>query len=43
MMKTLTLSEVKTRVPELVAGVQEREEEVVVTKIWMFGCYSDQR
>jgi prevent-host-death family protein len=26
------LSEVKTRLPELVAGVQEREEEVVVTK-----------
>lgn len=30
--KTLPLSEVKTRLPELVAGVQEREEEVVVTK-----------
>jgi antitoxin YefM len=30
--KTLSLSEVKTRLPELVAGVQEREEEVVVTK-----------
>jgi prevent-host-death family protein len=29
---TLSLSEVKTRLPELVAGVQEREEEVVVTK-----------
>jgi prevent-host-death family protein len=32
MVKTLSLSEVKTRLPELVAGVQEREEEVVVTK-----------
>lgn len=32
MAKTLPLSEVKTRLPELVAGVQEREEEVVVTK-----------
>lgn len=32
MSKTLPLSEVKTRLPELVAGVQEREEEVVVTK-----------
>jgi len=30
--KTLSLSEVKTRLPELVAGVEEREEEVVVTK-----------
>jgi prevent-host-death family protein len=30
--KTLPLSEVKTRLPELVAGVEEREEEVVVTK-----------
>jgi len=30
--KTLSLSEVKTRLPELVTGVQEREEEVVVTK-----------
>jgi antitoxin YefM len=29
----LALSEVKTRLPELIAGVQEREEEeVVVTK-----------
>ena len=28
----MSLSEVKTRLPELVAGVQEREEEVVVTK-----------
>ena len=32
MVKTLSLSEVKTRLPELVAGVQERGEEVVVTK-----------
>jgi prevent-host-death family protein len=32
MPKTLPLSEVKTRLPELVKGVQEREEEVVVTK-----------
>ena len=32
MAKTLSLSEVKTRMPELVAGVQEREEEEVVTK-----------
>jgi prevent-host-death family protein len=30
--KTLPLTEVKTRLPELVAGVDEREEEVVVTK-----------
>jgi antitoxin YefM len=32
MAKTLPLSEVKTRLPELVAAVEEREEEVVVTK-----------
>ena len=32
MAKTLSLSVVKARLPELVAGVQEREEEVVVTK-----------
>jgi antitoxin YefM len=32
MAKTLPLSEVKTRLPELVAGVDEREDEVVVTK-----------
>jgi antitoxin YefM len=32
MAKTLPLSEVKTRLPELVTGVDEREEEVVVTK-----------
>jgi prevent-host-death family protein len=30
--KTLPLSEVKTRLPELIAGVEDREEEVVVTK-----------
>jgi antitoxin YefM len=30
--KTMPLSEVKACLPELVAGVQEREEEVVVTK-----------
>ncbi|MEQ1681445.1 MAG: type II toxin-antitoxin system Phd/YefM family antitoxin [Nitrospira sp.] len=32
MAKTLSLSEVKTRLPELVAGVQEREEEIIITK-----------
>jgi antitoxin YefM len=32
MARTLPLSEVKTRLPELVAGVEEREEEIVVTK-----------
>jgi prevent-host-death family protein len=32
MAKTLPLSEVKARLPELVAGVQDREEEIVVTK-----------
>lgn len=32
MAKTLPLSEVKTRLLELIAGVNEREEEVVVTK-----------
>lgn len=30
--KVLPISEVKARLPELVAGVQEREEEVVVTR-----------
>jgi antitoxin YefM len=30
--KTLPISEVKARLPELVAGVAEREEEIVVTK-----------
>ena len=32
MAKTLPISEVKARLPELVTGVQEREEEVVVTR-----------
>ena len=32
MAKTLPISEVKTRLPELVTGVEEREEEVVVTR-----------
>lgn len=32
MAKTLPLSEVKARLPELVTAVEEREEEVVVTK-----------
>jgi prevent-host-death family protein len=32
MPKTLPISEVKARLPELVKGVQEREEEVVVTR-----------
>ncbi|MGQ0653826.1 MAG: type II toxin-antitoxin system Phd/YefM family antitoxin [Betaproteobacteria bacterium] len=32
MAKTLPISEVKARLPELVAGVAEREEEVVVTR-----------
>ncbi len=32
MSKTLPISEVKARLPELVTGVAEREEEVVVTK-----------
>jgi antitoxin YefM len=32
MTKTLPLSEVKARLPEVVSGVEEREEEVVVTK-----------
>ena len=31
MAKTLSLAEMKTRLPELVAGVREREEEVAVT------------
>jgi prevent-host-death family protein len=30
--KILPLSEVKTHLPELIAGVEEREEEIVVTK-----------
>ena len=32
MARTLPISEVKTRLPELVAGVMEREEEIVVTR-----------
>ena len=32
MPKTLPISEVKARLPELVTGVAEREEEVIVTK-----------
>ena len=32
MVKTLPISEVKARLPELVTGVNEREEEVVVTR-----------
>ncbi len=32
MVKTLPISEVKTRLPELVSGVEEREEEIVVTR-----------
>ncbi len=32
MTKTLPISEVKARLPELVAGVAEREDELVVTR-----------
>ena len=32
MSKTLPISEVKTRLPELLTGVEEREEEIVVTR-----------
>ena len=32
MCKTLPISEVKARLPELVTGVSEREEEIVVTR-----------
>ena len=32
MAKTLPISDVKARLPELVTGVEEREEEVVVTR-----------
>ncbi len=32
MPKILPISEVKTRLPELVSGVEEREEEIVVTR-----------
>jgi len=30
--KTMPISEVKTRLPELVSGVEERDEEIVVTR-----------
>ena len=32
MARTLPISEVKTHLPELVTGVEEREEEIVVTR-----------
>ena len=32
MAKTLPISEVKTRLPELVSSVEEREDEIVVTR-----------
>lgn len=32
MLKTLPISEAKARLPELVTGVEEREEEVLVTR-----------
>ena len=32
MSKTMPISGVKTRLPELVSGVAEREEEIVVTR-----------
>ena len=32
MPRTLPISEVKARLPELVTGVQDREEEIVVTR-----------
>ncbi len=32
MTKTLPISEVKTRLPELVSGVEQREDEIVVTR-----------
>jgi prevent-host-death family protein len=32
MARTLPISEVKARLPELVTGIEEREEEVVVTR-----------
>ena len=32
MSKTMPISEVKTRLPELVSGIQEREDEIVVTR-----------
>lgn len=38
-----TLPEVKTRLPELVTGMEEREEEVVVTKNGRRPCSSMSR
>ena len=32
MTKTLPISEVKTRLPELVKGVSERDDEIVITR-----------
>ena len=32
MTRTLPISEVKTRLPELVTGVEDRDEEIVVTR-----------
>jgi prevent-host-death family protein len=32
MSKTLPISEVKTRLPELVSNIEEREDEIVVTR-----------
>ena len=32
MAKTMPISEVKTRLPELVSGVEEREDEIIVTR-----------
>jgi len=32
MAKTMPISEVKTRLPELVSGIEEREDEIVVTR-----------
>ncbi len=32
MSQTLSISEVKARLPELVTGIEEREEEIVVTR-----------
>lgn len=38
MARVLPLSEVKMRLPELITGVDEREEEVVVTKNGRLPC-----
>jgi len=32
MSKTMPISEVKTRLPELVSGIEQREDEIVVTR-----------